>query len=128
MTEPNDFEALEARLRERMRQEADSVPDDVAIRLAAARRRAVAEFEELPPAARWLRFWFASGRGLGALGATAAVALAVGLLLRGDDQVGTLPSGLVLADEAEIAAAQEVELLSELEFLAWLEADDVDAG
>ena len=56
------------------------------------------------------------------------VALAVGLFVLREDEIPALPPGLVMADEAEISAAQEAELLSELEFLAWLEAGDVDAG
>ena len=129
MNEP-DQQELEARARRLLREHADALPEDIAARLAAARRTAVAEFAATGPS-RWeafYRFWFGSGLGLSALGATAMVAAAVGLFLLRQEQVPALPPGLVMADEAEITAAQEAELLSELEFLAWLEASDVDAG
>ena len=118
MTQRDGFEE---KARDALRDQAERVPPEVATRLAAARRAAMDQYRQ--PRAGW-----GFGMGLSAAGAAAAVALAVGLLLVGEEEIPALPPGLVMADEAEISAAQEAELLSELEFLAWLEANDVDAG
>ena len=86
------------------------VPVDIADRLAAARRAAVAEADS---ASRIN--WFPLG------GALAAALLIVALFVpRADDR-------LPLLNEQELAAAQDVELLEELEFVAWLVAMEEDA-
>jgi hypothetical protein len=83
---------------------------EVVERLRAARREAVAAADESP-----------ATRGMGwqpwaAIGAMASVAFAAAVLLQSP------PSTLPMADETELAAAQEMELLEELEFVAWMVA------
>lgn len=119
--------SFEQRARERLRRHAERVPEDVAARLAAARHRAVATLAE-GDRAGWLERWFSPAFGLGAAGAAAVVVLAAVLLFFDDAGVPAVPPGFIAADETELTAAQEAELLEELEFLAWLEVADVDAG
>ncbi len=100
---------------ERLRQHEHDVPNDVNQRLQAARRAAVAAADEKPGVTDW---WpRAAGAG------TAAVALMVAALVL-YSPVDTLPR----IDAAELAAAQEAELLEELEFVAWMIAmEEADA-
>ncbi len=122
-----DESGFEQSARERLRRHAERVPDDVAARLAAARRRAVATLDD-GDRARWLDRWFSPAFGFSAAGAAAVVVLAVALFFFDNASVPAVPPGFISADEAELTAAHEAELLDELEFLAWLEAADVDAG
>ncbi len=103
-----------------LRQAADDVPDEVARRLQDARRQAALAAEE--PRARRLRPIFAVSAGV----AVAALALAMGLNLSAPApaDIPLLPAG----SDLEFAVSQELELLEELEFIAWLEEADRGAG
>ena len=57
-------------------------------------------------------------------GAALVVALAVGLTFRGSTGAPEIP----LVTEPEIAIVQDMELLEDLEFLAWLEEELQGAG
>jgi len=89
-----------------------SVSDDVRTRLAAARRRAVASLDApvLRPPARWVP-----------VGALATTLLAVFLSVA----VQRPPP---LVDEQQLATVEDMDLLIDLEFVAWLDTDNVDAG
>ena len=90
-----------------LRADEQSIEQDAVARLAAARRAAVAAVRT-----PWYRQRWVLPSGVGAGFATAA--LVVALIL--SSPVDTLP---VMAED-EMLAAQEVELLEELEFAAWL--------
>jgi hypothetical protein len=89
------------------------VADDVRTRLAAARRRAVASLDAPVPRApaQWVP-----------VGALATTLLAVFLSVA--VQRPTPP----LVDEQQLATVEDMDLLMDLEFAAWLDADNVDAG
>ena len=88
------------------------VADDVRARLTAARRRAVASLDAPPKApARWLP--------VGAL-ATTLLAVFLGVAVQ-------RPSP-PLVDEQQLATVEDMDLLMDLEFVAWLDTDNVDAG
>ena len=107
----------------------DSVPEEIADRLAQARARALADAE--PAAERVPAAWrsFALAAGVGAL----AVALSFGAL-RDAEQVGPDGRGAAelagsLLEGVEPALAEDIDLLEDLEFVAWLEAESLlDAG
>ncbi len=94
----------------------DSVPADIAARLRAARQEAVFVAERKTRKRGW-------GVSLAPIGATAA-ACAVLVVALNRAPENTLP----LLDDAEMAAAAELELLEELEMLAWLDEAILDAG
>jgi len=105
-----------------LRAQAEQVDPAVAEQLGAMRRAAVAEMDrEYPAARRRVPVLLA---GLGA--AAAALAVTVALLL--PPAAGPGPEALLLAEADEIAAVSELEVLEELEFLAWLEEEGLDAG
>ena len=113
MTERDDRQPSDDAFAKAVRRVLDGVPLDAetATRLAAIRRRAVEQTQTdvtyVPP--RWVP-----------VSAMAFTLLVVGTALRlGDDH--TLP---VLEDDALFAAAQERELLEELELLAYF--DELD--
>lgn len=119
-TAGRDDEALAGELRRR----AEQVPPEVAERLAHMRRAAVTELDRSESRFRsWgtHRFWVT-----GLAGAAAALALTLALLLPRAEEPG--PEALLLADADELAAMSNLELLEELEFLAWLEQEQLDAG
>jgi hypothetical protein len=104
------------RVRERVRGviDAQPLPPDVAARLAAGRRKAVAAVPDKPlyvPAA-WLP-----------VSALAATLLAVVLLRPTTDMDGVAP---LLEDEAQVAAVENLDLLENLEFAAWMDASDAN--
>jgi len=90
-----------------------SVSDDVRTRLAAARRRAVASLDA--PVARAPARWVP-------VSALATTLLAVFLSVA--VQRPTPP----LVDEQQFATVEDMDLLMDLEFVAWLDTDNVDAG
>ncbi|MBT8144690.1 MAG: hypothetical protein KJO55_08315 [Gammaproteobacteria bacterium] len=93
--------------------EQQPVPDDIGRRLRLARAAAVDEMQDRPSFG-----W--------ALPATAAAAVAVIAIL-----VVREPAGeVVLPDlsDDEMSAAMELELLEDMEFLAWMLEQDADAG
>jgi len=113
-------EALGRTARERFEQ----VEPEVAQRLAQMRRAAVAELDrrEGRIGARRSPGWWIGG----AAAAAAAVALTVALLLpRGGDPE---PDAALLADAEAREAIADLDVLEELEFLAWLEEEQLDAG
>ena len=93
-----------------------ALPDGVPERLAAARRAAVAAVEPRrnasAPPAPWIP-----------VAALATTVLAVAVAITATD-THVLP---VVDDARALAAAQDLELLEDLEFLAWLD-DDAYAG
>ena len=99
------------------------MPADVASRLTTARKAAVAELDRARKVwsptrlFRWQLF-----AGFAACAAVAVVAVVVALRTPTDEQ---LPA---LAVDREAEAVENLELLEDLEFLAWLEAADRDAG
>jgi len=100
-----------------LRESETDLPESVQQRLAAARREAV-NTADSPQRSYWPAFL-----GTGAL-ASAAVVL---VLLMPRSATNTWP----LLEDTEMAAAQDVELLEELEFVAWMlaeESADVTAG
>ena len=112
----------ETLLKETLRAERDELPEAVRSRLAASRREAVALLDESENG-RWsLTGWFAPrGLAVAAAASVAAIALWVGL---------TSPEepALPLLSAPEVAVVQDLELLEELEFLAWLEEESQGAG
>jgi anti-sigma factor RsiW len=97
--------------------DAQSLPPDVLARLAASRRTAVAAVPEIPvyvPPA-WLP-----------VGAMAATLVAAVLLRPAMDGDGVTP---LLDDDTQLAAAENLDLLENLEFAAWMdESDGSDEG
>lgn len=83
-------------------------------RLAAARHRAVASVGS--PILRAPSSWIP----VGAL-ATTLLTVAIGFSL--DNNIAP-----PLDDEQQLAAVEEIDLLMDLEFVAWLDADGVDAS
>ncbi len=112
----------EARLKEALRAEREKLPEDVRERLAASRRQAVALLDEAE-SRRWSLADLFGPRGLvvAAAASVAAVALWVGLSAPEDP-------ALPLLSAPEVAVVQDLELLEELEFLAWLEEESQGAG
>lgn len=108
-----DLEKTANALGAQLRQAELDVPSMVAQRLQAARRQAVAQAQSaVASEPGWSRFtgWSAA--------ASALLVLAVGVAVFVPKPVDTMPR----MNEAEIAAAQESELLQELEFVAWMVA------
>jgi hypothetical protein len=89
------------------------VDDDVRARLTAARRRAVASLDSPVPRApaRWVP-----------VGALATTLLTVGI------GVAVQRSAPPVYDEQQLATVEDMDLLMDLEFVAWLDTDNVDAG
>jgi hypothetical protein len=94
--------------------DAGSLAPDLAERLAAARRRAVASVDV--PIPRVPSAWVP-------VGALATTLLAVGLTVAIDNR-GTPP----VDDDVQIATVEDMDLLMDLEFVAWLATDNLDAG
>jgi hypothetical protein len=95
--------------------DAEPLPDQVIERLATARRRALAEAAagqaaRLPAPGRWLP-----------VGALAATLLAAVLLGRGAPPAPAPP----LEDDVQLAAVENLELLENLDFAAWMVETDV---
>ncbi len=97
-----------------LRSRENAIDADVAARLSDARRQAVSVADTGTPAPVWWRH--AAG-----IGAAAAIAFATVIVYRAPTDV------IPRLDEPEMAAAQDLELLEDLEFAAWLvlrEQDD----
>jgi hypothetical protein len=90
------------------------VSDDVRLRLAAARHRAVESLESPIPRApaRWVP--------VGAL-ATTLLTVGIGVAVQ-------RPAAPPVYDEQQLATVEDMDLLMDLEFVAWLDTDNVDAG
>ena len=103
-----EFSEFERKARQRLEASEHDIDPDRLQRLQAARRAAVAAVPAAPERGLAGRWWVPTG-------AMAAVALVLGLLLLPE------PEGLPpVLDAAEMSAAQEMELLDELEFVAWM--------
>ena len=87
---------------------------ELAGRLAAARRRAVAAVDSAIPLApsQWIP-----------VGALATTLLTVGIGFALNNNVAP-----PLEDEQQLATVEDMDLLMDLEFVAWLDTDGVDAG
>jgi hypothetical protein len=83
-------------------------------RLTAARRRAVASVDL--PIGRVPAAWIP-------VGALATTLLTVGLTVAIDNRA--IPP---LDDDVQIATVEDMDLLMDLEFVAWLDTDNLDAG
>ncbi|MEE4383806.1 MAG: hypothetical protein V2J02_17530 [Pseudomonadales bacterium] len=115
MTGPDDD--FEARLRRRLDEELDRVDPEQLARLGAARREAVARLERPRPS------FLAGALPRWTLAAAAALLVAV-MIAQGPlpgPGAGASPQVVDLLDGREAAAIEELELLEEMEFLAWLE-------
>jgi len=101
------------KLRADLRLYENELAAEVGERSLAARREAVAvaDANSVRSRSSWL-----SWRAWAATGALASAVLVVAVVL--ETPALTLPQG----DEVELAAAQEIELLEELEFVAWMVA------
>ena len=116
---PGANEAFEKRAREVLRAAELELPLEVNERLVAMRRAAVQELETRSGRQLQAPWYWASA------GATSAFVLALGLFLySGNTPIPMLDD----FNEGQLAAAQDMELLEELEFLAWLEEEAVNAG
>jgi hypothetical protein len=86
---------------------------ELAGRLAAARRRAVALVDSpMRAPSQWVP-----------VGALATTLLTVGIGFALNDRI-TPP----LDDEQQLATVEDMDLLMDLEFVAWLDTDGIDAG
>lgn len=119
--DPPDDE-FEARLERTLRDRGQQVPQDVAERLALMRREALLEIPEKTKFLSWLSNWQLV-LPVGA-GAALVVVLFVPGLFSGEEEILQIP--LTLGSETVVF--QEIEILQELEFLAWLEEEDEGAG
>jgi len=117
---PQDHSAaFEKRAREVLQAVGNDVPPEVNERLVAMRRAAIQEMES-PTSRQWQtrRFWTP-------MAATAVVVLSLGLFLYS----GSAPVPMFDDfDVAHLPAARDMELLEDLEFLAWLEEEASNAG
>ncbi len=102
---------------------AEPVSPEVAARLAAMRREAVRLAEAGGDPAGWFARLLAP-RHLAGLAAACSLVLALWIGLRPGDDVLPVP----LLDGPEVAVVEDLELLEDLEFLAWLEEESVGAG
>jgi Protein of unknown function (DUF3619) len=117
MTMSSDQNAeLVLRARQALDQQVADLDEDVGLRLATARRKAVAEMDR--PAVLIRNPWVP-------VAAAATLMLAVGIW-----SMRTAPPALpVYKGEDAQMAAQNMELLSEMEFVAWLvEEEELNAG
>ncbi len=105
--QPSDGEWAE-KAAAQLRDAEQHLPSDVQLQLQSARRAAVEAAEQ--PERRAAKPWLTLGAG-GLLAAAATV-----LVLLSSPEMMEMPD----LDEQELAAAQEVELLEDLEFVAWM--------
>ena len=109
---------VDEQLRERLlAQKAAELAPDIAARLSTMRREAVAAAVSTPVAVKPQRWVWAA-----LPAAAAALLLFVGVNFRGID------SEFPILEEQESAAAADLELLEDLEFLAWLELEASAGG
>ena len=104
-------------LTEQLNAEVEELPQTTRLRLQAMRTQAVAGI----PLRQW---WQLSLPTTGLIASAAVLALAVFLNFSTTDAVPMLP----VVDEVELAVVQDLELLEQLEFLAWLEEGEPHAG
>jgi hypothetical protein len=119
---PSDERRFEALIR----QQTETVPAEVGERLAAIRRQVVADTaattnspaEETSPCFSWTSSW----PGLVLASTVAAVTLGVWLMASPGGDLLEIP----LVSESEVVLVQDLALLEELEFAAWLEEDGLE--
>lgn len=113
MTDRSD-DPLPAEVQDTLRQMEHDVPLEVQARLAQARREAVdlADQQDSGGARGWLPIAMVGG------GSVAGAVLLVMMLSSGPGPA------LPLMEEVEMAAAQDVDMLTDLEFLAWMAEND----
>lgn len=113
-------ERLQEALGSRVRSEFEQVAPEAAERLRVMRRVAVNQLERQQPSRREIG-WLAGGLA----GSAASVALVVALVLPGQRPPGPAvpeqPFPELSGDE--LAVVQSMEVLEELEFLAWMEEE-----
>ncbi len=99
--------------------DAQSLAPELADRLAAARRRAVASLDTPIPRApgAWVP-----------VGALASTLLVVGLFSVTIGRNVDHKSAPLFDDDVQLAVAQDLDLLDDLEFVAWLDSDGADAS
>lgn len=114
MSERTPDEAWAAQAGQRLREAERELPDGVVEQLQVARAQALETALQSGGGDRWRM------AGLGGAGAAAAALVVFVALNSAAPDLDALP----LMDEAELAAAQEAELLEELEFLAWMVAQE----
>lgn len=114
----------EARLRQALLAERDDLPGTVRDRLAASRREAVALMEKQETASGgWSLADLLASRGLAMAAAASAAAIALWIGLSSPED-----PALPLISVPEVAVVEDLEMLEELEFLAWLEEESQGAG
>ena len=123
MSEAHNNEDVPATLRVLLNEESEKVSPEVAQGLARARQAALdeARAQEDRRSAAWLPpgQWMAA-----AVAVTAAVTLVVGISFTSNERVPEIP----LTSVSELAVAEDLDLLEQLEFIAWLEEEERGAG
>jgi hypothetical protein len=125
MTERDETQVpqdVEARLQALAREASRAVPTEVMERLGNVRREAVALLDE--PPSRWSAALGWPGLATGMVATALVGTIGVWLYLG----PGPDPLAVPLVTEPEVAIVQDMELLEELEFLAWLEEESQGAG
>ena len=117
MTDHETEEQFVKALEQQLRVEAEQLPEDARIRLRSMRAQAIAG----QPKRRWQDFALPA---VGFATTAAVIALAIMLNFSGNGSIPSLP----VVDGAELAVVQDLELLEQLEFLAWLEEGGPNAG
>lgn len=115
-----DRELEDARLEALARQALGEVPGEVGERLAAMRREAV-QILENERSNSWIRQWLPLTASMA--GAAFAVVVGVWLVMQPDEDLA-----LPLVSDPEAAIVEDMDLLEELEFIAWLEEESQGAG
>jgi hypothetical protein len=129
----------EERLEHMIRRQTSKLPENVKLRLAAMREAALEELHapnlgmagrheghvnRIGEGLRRLMRFDRPGGGAALAGAALLVVIGVGVLLNGSSELLEMP----MVSEPEVAIVQDLELLEELEFLAWLEEEAPGAG
>ena len=117
---PQDHASIDA-IERNLRHQEEALPQDVSDRLAAARRDAVARMTELDESRSVP--WLSMPRLLPAGGLLAA-GIATAILWPAPQSPLQLPA----LDDNEMAAATDMEMLDEIELIAWLLEQDADVG
>lgn len=111
---PPDDEKFAARSGDELRRAERQLSSEVLLRLQAARREAVAQSASMMNASQAQGFDWLRWTGAGAVATTLIFVWVVAV----NSPIESLPQ----MDAMELAAAQESELLEELEFVAWMVA------
>ncbi len=118
-TSDRDAERFEENLRAALDRGADGLDELTVARLNAARARAL----EAAGRRRWLPAWLGGGPALGAaLGAAMMAVLVVQLLP--PETMAPQPVTVAAATAPDVLAEEELDMISELDFLLWLDESD----